>query len=372
MTVTPLPSILEIEPYKPGESEAKAQRVVRLAANEGAFGPPPAAIEAFRAAAGDLHRYPDGGSAGLRRAIADRYGYDPDRIVCGNGSDELIALLIKAYAPAGSEVLHSQHGFLMYALSAKAAGAIPVAAPERDLRTDIDALLTAVTPRTRMVFLANPNNPTGSHLAPHEVARLRAGLPDHVLLVIDAAYAEYLARNDYTPGDDLVDAGDNVVMLRTFSKIYGLAALRLGWLYGPPGVVDVLNRVRGPFNVNSAAQAAGIAAIADQDFVNTSRRHNDQARQRTIEALTGLGFRVWPSVANFVLVDFAKANGATGAADGARKAAAAADLLRREGILVRQVGGYGLAHCLRVGIGTDEEMALAIDGFRAVRTALDG
>ncbi|MCB9960228.1 MAG: histidinol-phosphate transaminase [Rhodospirillaceae bacterium] len=359
MPPRPLPSILQIEPYVPGESEADAGRVVRLASNEGAFGPCPAAMTAFRAAAATLHRYPDGGSVELRRAIGRRYGYDPARLVCGNGSDELIALLIKAFAAPGDEVLHSQHGFLMYALSAKAAGAVPVSAPEIDLRADVDAILARASERTKLVFLANPNNPTGSHLAPHEVARLRAGLPADALLVIDAAYAEYVERNDYTPGDDLVDAGDNTVMLRTFSKIYGLAALRLGWLYGPPGVVDVLNRVRGPFNVNAAAQAAGIAAIGDIAFVDMSRRHNEQARERTARELAELGFHVWPSVANFVLVDLADF--------GADAAVDAAAFLKRRGILVRRVAAYGLPGCLRVGIGTDEEMAIVVDGFRAFR-----
>ena len=361
MPPRPLGAILDIAPYVPGDAQADASRVVRLASNEGAFGPSPAAAAAFRAAVGDLHRYPDGGAVALRTAIGRRFGYDPDRLVCGNGSDELIALLIKSYARPGDEVLYSAHGFLMYALSARAAGAVPVAAPEQDLRADVDALLSRVSEHTRLVFLANPNNPTGSHLAPHEVERLHAGLPRDVLLVIDAAYAEYVRRNDYSPADDLVARHDNVVMLRTFSKIYGLAALRLGWLYAAPAVVDVLNRVRGPFNVNAAAQAAGVAAVEDIGFVDRSRTHNERARDRTATRLAALGYTVWPSVANFLLVDFAALG--PGAAD------RAGAFLKTRGVLVRGVGAYGLSDCLRVGIGTDEEMDIALQAFTAFRDA---
>ena len=353
MRPAPLPGILDIKPYVGGESSAPATRLVRLASNEGAFGPSPRAVAAYRAGAEDLHRYPDGDSAALRQAIGRRHGLDPDRIVCGNGSDELISALIKAYAGPGDEVLHTAHGFLMYALSARVAGATPVAAPERSLRADVDALLAHVSHRTRLVFLANPNNPTGTHLTPDEVARLHAGLPAGVLLVIDAAYAEYIDRNDYTAGSELVERTENVVMTRTFSKIHALAGLRIGWLYGPPHLIDVLNRVRGPFNVNAPAQAAGIAAMEDWDFVERNRDHNAAARDRTMAALGTLGLTVHPSIANFLLVDFAGQDGCD--AESARL------FLKNRGILVRQMGAYGLPTCLRVSIGTDEEMDITVE-----------
>ena len=350
---TPKPGVLDIAPYVGGEASADAPRLIRLASNEGALGASPQAVAAYQALSGELHRYPDGGATDLREAIARLHGLDPARIVCGTGSDELIALLTKAYAGPGDEVLYSEHGFLMYALSAKAAGATPVAAPERDLTADIDALLAHVTSRTRLVFLANPNNPTGSFLPIDDVARLHAGLPGHVLLVLDAAYAEYIARDDYEPGAALVDRAANVVMLRTFSKIYGLSALRLGWGYGPPAAADVLNRVRGPFNTTAAAQAAGVAALADQAFVARSRAENDTWRAWTEQRLLGLGLTVYPSIGNFLLVDFAGRGGAD--AESARL------FLKSRGVLVRQMGAYRLPTCLRVTIGTGEEMPVVVD-----------
>ena len=358
----PVPGILAIAPYVGGESVAPASRVARLASNEGALGTSPQAIEALRAASDSLHRYPDGHSTELRQALAGLHGIDADRIVCGAGSDELIALLIASYAGPGDEVLYSRHGFLMYRLSTLAAGATPVAAPEIDLRADVDALLARVTGRTRLVFLANPNNPTGSFLTPEEVARLHAGLPERVLLVLDAAYAEYIDQPDYEPGVRLVDDAPNVVMTRTFSKIYGLSALRLGWAYCPTAVADVLNRVRGPFNVNAVAQQAGVAALADRDFVDASRRHNEIWRAWTHNQLEKLGLTAYPSITNFLLVNFAgpAANGqAVAYAERARQ------FLKARGVLVRQMDAYGLPHCLRVSIGTAEDMRLAVDAVGA-------
>ena len=358
---TPKPGVLDITPYVGGEASAEAPRLIRLASNEGALGTSPHAVAAYQALSGELHRYPDGGATELREAIAQLHGLDPARIVCGAGSDELIALLTKAYAGPGDEVLYSEHGFLMYALSAKAAGATPLAAPESNLTADVDALLAHVTGRTRLVFLANPNNPTGSFLSIADVARLHAGLPPHVLLVVDAAYAEYIARDDYEPGAALVDRASNVVMLRTFSKIYGLSALRLGWAYAPPAVTDVLNRVRGPFNTTAPAQAAGVAALADQAFVARSRSENDTWRAWTAERLVGLGLTVYPSIGNFLLVDFAGRDGAD--AESARL------FLKSRGILVRQMGAYRLPTCLRITVGTGEEMAVAVDTLGAYLAA---
>jgi len=262
--LVPRPSILDITPYVGGEAKALGfARPIRLASNESALGPSPKAVAAYRALAGEIHRYPEGDAEELREALGRRHGLDPARIVCGAGSDELITLLLRCYAGPGDEVLYSRHGFLMYPINAMAVGATPVAALERDLTTDVDALLAGVTDRTRIVFIANPNNPTGTYLGAQELARLHAGLRPSVLLVIDAAYAEFVNRNDYEPGIALVNRADNVVMLRTFSKIYALAGLRLGWAYCPPAIADVLNRVRSPFNVSSAAQAAGEAAVED-------------------------------------------------------------------------------------------------------------
>jgi histidinol-phosphate aminotransferase len=275
--------------------------------------------------------------------------------VCGAGSDELIQLLLRAYAGPGDEVLYSAHGFLMYRLGALGVGATPVAAPERALTADVDALLARVSSRTRMVFLANPNNPTGSYLAADELARLHAGLPEDVLLVIDAAYAEYVRRNDYTVGFDLVDRADNVVVTRTFSKLFGLAALRLGWLYAKSPIVDVLHRIRGPFNVSTPAQVAGIAALDDLAHQERALAHNETWLPWLAERLTGLGLEAHPSVANFVLVGFD---------DGERSAAAASAWLEQRGVLARAMAAYGLPGCLRLSVGLEDENRAAIRALR--------
>ncbi len=349
----PRPGILEIQAYVGGKAKAEgAARAIKLSANESALGPSPKAVLAMQAALAGSHRYPDGGADALRAAIGERFALPPSQIVCGAGSDELIHLLIAAYAAPGEEVLYSAHGFLMYRLNALAAGAIPVAAPETGLRTDVDAILDRVTSRTRLVFIANPNNPTGSYITGDELSRLHAGLPEDVVLVIDAAYAEYVHLDDYATGRELVERADNVVMTRTFSKLFGLAALRLGWLYAPKGIVDVLNRVRGPFNVNAIGQVAGIAALEDLDHQERSVAHNDQWLPRLTQAIAGLGLTVHPSVANFVLIGFP--------CEGDRTASAASAFLERDGIIARPMAAYGLPDCLRLSIGRDEENGLAI------------
>src|SRR5690606_24331634 len=238
------------------------------------LGPSPRAVEAFRAAADTLALYPDGSATRLRTALARHYGLNADRIVCGAGSDELLSLLAYAYLGPGDEAIHTRHGFLVYEIAIRAAGATPVVAPEMDLKADVDAILDRVGERTRIVFLANPNNPTGTYLPIDEIRRLHAGLPPSVLLILDAAYAEYVRRNDYEAGIELVATSENVVMTRTFSKVYGLASLRLGWAYCPASVADVLNRIRGPFNVNGAALEAGIAALADTSHIERAVAHN--------------------------------------------------------------------------------------------------
>jgi histidinol-phosphate aminotransferase len=359
---TPRAGILEIDAYVGGGSKAPGgARVIRLASNESALGPSPKAIAAYEALAKEIHRYPDGNTAALREALAKHHGIDAARIVCGTGSDELISLLAQAYAGPGDEVLYSRHGFLVYPIAARAAGATPVAAPERDLTTDVDALLAHVTPRTRILFLANPNNPTGSYISAEEVRRLHTGLPKRVLLVLDAAYAEYVARNDYEPGVALVDSAPNVVMLRTFSKIYALGGMRLGWAYCPAAVADVLNRVRGAFNVNAAAQAAGVAALADVAAVDRAREHNDIWLPWFAGELRGLGLTVNPSVGNFVIVRFPDAP--------ARNADAAFAFLAERGVLTRKMGAYSLPEWLRITVGTEEEMRIVVDAIAAFLAA---
>ncbi|GBD42716.1 Histidinol-phosphate aminotransferase [bacterium HR40] len=361
----PRPGILEIEPYVGGRAEVAGGRpAIKLSSNENALGPSPKAIAAYREVAGTLHRYPDGSSSRLRQAIARRFNLDPERIVCGAGSDELIALLIRAYAGPGEEVLHTEHGFLMYRLSALAAGAHPVSAPERQLRADVDALLARVTTRTRILFLANPNNPTGSYLTRDELFALRQRLPERVLLVIDAAYAEYASEPDYCDGLELVHEFDNVVVTRTFSKLFGLAALRLGWAFAPPAVVDVLDRVRGPFNVSTPAQVAGIAALEDLEHQQASKRHNDIWRPWLASHLADLGLAVYPSIANFVLVAFPREPG--------RDAAAADAFLQERGLIGRRMEAYGLPHCLRFTVGRESDnqaLVAALDDFLAGRAA---
>lgn len=354
MPVMPRPSILSVEPYVGGESKVPGvNRIVKLSSNEGAFGPPPAAIAAIAEAGREAHRYPDGGATALREAIGRHHGLDPARIVTGNGSDELLALLILAYGGEGTELVMSAHGFLMYDLTGRWAGCRVIKVPERNLMADVDGLIAACGPRTRLVILANPNNPTGALLPQAEVNRLRAGLREDILLILDSAYAEYVQDPDYDPGQALVDAGSNTVMTRTFSKVWGLGGIRLGWAYGPAAIIDVLNRVRGPFNVSATAMAAGIAALAEPDWVARSVAHNAAWRARLTEGLEALGLRVHPSQGNFLLVDF-----------GSAEAAVAADAhLRGRGLIVRGVGVYGLPTCLRITVGTAEECGMVLDAL---------
>ncbi len=350
------PGILDIAPYVGGESHAPGvTRVIRLASNEGAFGPSPSAVLAYQAVAPEIHRYPDGGCKRLTQALALHHGLDPAGIVCGNGSDELLHLLALAYCGPGDEVLHTAHGFLVYPIAARSVGATPVAVPEPDLETSVDALLAAVSPRTRLVYVASPHNPTGGYLPAGELRRLLEGLPESVLLVVDAAYAEFADADDYSSGLELVAHHDNLVMTRTFSKIYALGGLRLGWALCPPAIADALHRIRGPFNVSVAAQAAGVAALQDTVFVDGAKRHNHQARLWLARDIAGLGLHVHPSQANFLMVSFA------GWAD----AEAVRQYLKALGILVRQLGAYGLPDCLRITIGRDDELRTLVDALKA-------
>ena len=345
----PKPGIMETQPYIGGEGRAKnVARLIRLASNENPLGCSPKAREAYLMVVAELHRYPDAEAADLRAAIAGKYNMDAEKIVCGAGSDELISLIVRAYAGAGDEVVYSEHGVLMYPINAKLVGARPVAAPEINMRADVAALLEIVTPKTKIMLIANPNNPTGSYLTKAELKELREKLPEQVLLVVDSAYAEFVEEKDYEDGRALVDAYPNVVMLRTFSKIHGLAALRLGWGYFSPEVAGVINRVRGPFNVSAPAQAAGIAALADDDFVRQSIAQAREGRAFLTAGLQGLGFKVYPSVGNFLLADF----GAN--AENIRLA------LKEKGIFVRQMGAYGLPQCLRITVGLSEDNEVVV------------
>jgi histidinol-phosphate aminotransferase len=344
----PRASILEISPYVPGghSAEGHAEPIV-LSANETPLGPAPAARDAFRQSAGRLERYPDGSANELRDAIAGTFGIAADRIVCGAGSDELLNLLAHSYLDTGDEAIHTEHGFLVYKIATLSAGGKPVVAPERNLTADVDEILAHQTDRTKIVFLANPNNPTGTYLPFSEVRRLRAGLRGDVLLVLDAAYCEYVTRNDYESGLELVATTENTVMTRTFSKIHGLASLRIGWAYCPKGVADVLNRVRGPFNVSAPAIAAAAAAIRDRAHVEAAVAHNDEWLAWTTKELARIGLKTTDSVGNFVLIHFPE--------DGVHSAKAADRFLMKRGIILRSTAGYGLGNALRMTIGTSDE-----------------
>jgi histidinol-phosphate aminotransferase len=349
----PRPGVLAIDPYVPGKSSAPGvAKVFKLSSNESPLGASPKAIAAYKAVAEHLEDYPDGASTELREAIGRAFGLDPDRIVCGAGSDDLINLIADAYLSDGDEAIHTTHGFLVYPIATLGSGAKPIVVREKNYTADVDAILAAVSERTKVVFVANPNNPTGTYVPFDEVKRLHRGLPPHVLLVIDAAYAEYVRRNDYEAGIELVATSENVVMLRTFSKIYGLAALRLGWLYGPAHVVDAINRIRGPFNVNAAAQAAGIAAIADSAHTEIACAHNDKWLAWLTVEIRKLGLEVTPSIANFVLIHFPESNG--------RTAKDADAFLTQRGLILRRVKAYKLPNALRMTVGSEEANRLVV------------
>jgi len=352
----PRPGVLAIDPYVPGKSAAPGvASVFKLSSNQTPLGPSPQAIAAYRAVADHLQDYPDGAATPLREAIGRAFGLDPGRIVCGAGSDDLLNLLADAYLQDGDEAIHTTHGFLVYPIATLGSGAQPVAAAEKNYTADVDAILAAVSARTKIVFLANPNNPTGTYIGFDEVKRLHRALPAHVLLVLDAAYAEYVRRNDYESGIELVATSDNVVMCRTFSKIYGLAALRLGWMYGPAHVVDAVNRIRGPFNVNAAAMAAGVAAVADAAHIEAARAHNEKWLAWLSAEIRKLGLEVTPSVANFVLIHFPKQKG--------RTAVDADAFLTGRGLILRRVAAYHLPDALRMTVGTEEANRLVVEAL---------
>lgn len=343
----PKPWIEKIHAYVPGKSKGKDGRpLLKLSANENPLGTSPAALAA-KAAAPAL--YPDPDSTALRAAIGERHGIAPARIVMGTGSDELLNLAAQGYAGPGDEVIYVRYGFSVYDIAARRCGATPVIAPDLDFGTDVDGLLALVSERTRVVFVANPNNPTGSYLPQGEIARLHAGLPADVLLVIDQAYGEYVAEEDDDGAMALAAAHGNVLVTRTFSKIFGLAGERIGWATGAPDLIATLNRIRGPFNVSNTGQAMALAALSDPAFVEASRVHNRDERARfagKLAALGNHGLKPLPSEANFILVLF----------EGKLTAEAALDGLADRGYIVRWLPGQGLPQALRITIGKAEDM----------------
>lgn len=358
-TIRPQPGIMDIALYEGGKAAvAGVTNVVKLSSNENPFGPSDKAKDAFQRSVHQIHRYPSTDHANLRQAIADAHGLDAGRVICGVGSDEIIHFLCQAYAGPKDEVVFTEHGFLMYRISAMAAGATPVEVAERDRTTDVDAILRACNRRTKLVFIANPNNPTGTMISAAEVERLAAGLPAQAILVLDGAYAEFV--DGYDGGASLVDRRENVVMTRTFSKIYGLGGLRVGWGYGPRAIIDVLNRIRGPFNLSNTQLEVAEAAVRDQDYVARCRVDNARMRHWLALALAELGVPSDTSMANFILARFASPE----------EAEACDRFLQTQGLIVRRVSSYKLPHCLRITIGDEascRRVAHAIAQFKGVK-----
>jgi histidinol-phosphate aminotransferase len=357
MAPVPKPGVLDIDIYVPGRSKAEgAARVFKLSSNESPFGPSASALAAYDAARVQLGIYPEGTAQILRDAIASHFGLAADRIVCGNGSDEILTLLANCFVRPGEEVMFAAHSFSLYKIATLANSGVPVEIPAPALQFDVDAAISRITSKTRLVYIANPNNPTANYVAGSELRRLHQALPQSAILVIDAAYAEYVRRNDFEAGIELVGTSGNVVMTRTFSKIYGLAGIRVGWAYCPKDVADALNRVRAPFNVNIAAQKAAVAALADYAHLQKSLQHNEVWRSRLVEEIRAAGYRVGDSVANFVLIHFPDTLG--------RSASDADRFLMSRGIILRSCVSYGLPHCLRLTIGTEEANLAAIAALR--------
>ena len=360
----PLAGLSRIAPYVAGDSSIEGrENAIKLASNEGPFGPSPKTVAALREVAENYHRYPDGDSREVREIIAARHNLTFEQVICGCGSDELISLLCRSYAGPGDEILYSAHGFAMYPIYGLTVGADLAAAPETEITVDVDNMLAAVTEKTRLVFIANPNNPTGTYLPETELRRLHAGLRDDILLVIDCAYEEYIDEPDYVNGLDMVREYENVAALRTFSKIYGMGGIRLGWGYFPPEVANIINRMRSPFNVSYPAQVAGAVALHDTDFIDMSRAHNKKWLAWTRDQIRSLGLTVPDSYANFVIVRFPPADPSdhTGNMD----ATAADSFLKSRGVIVRRLAGYGLPDALRISIGLEDEMRQVVDALAA-------
>jgi histidinol-phosphate aminotransferase len=342
-----------ISPYKQGKSEiADCPDPIKLSSNESSFGPSPDTIAAFKSVADNLHRYPDGSQIQLRQTLADVHNLDVKKIVCGNGSEELIGLIVRSYISPGDEMLLSENHFIMCPIYGRAQGADVIFAPEKDYKIDVDALLERVSEKTRMIIVANPNNPTGTYISESEIRRLHAGLPENVLLLVDDAYAEYVTTDDYKTSLDMVDQYDNVVVTRTFSKIYGLAGLRIGWAYCPQSVLENIQRIRTPFNANSAAMAAAAAAVKDIEYVAMVREHTARWQKIIAERVTAMGINILASVTNFYLLDFGELPGKSGAG--------AAEFLESRGIIPRPTGSNSNTGYVRITVGLDHENETAL------------
>ena len=361
----PRAGLMDIPLYEGGKSSLSGQdRVIKLSSNESALGPSPKAVGAYAQVQDKLARYPDGSAADLKAAISEVHGLEESRIICGAGSDEILGLICRAYAGPGDEVIHTEHGFLMYGLYTRSVGATPVVAPETNITVDVDAILAAVTDATRIVFIANPNNPTGTYIPGADVISLREGLREDIVLVLDGAYAEFMTGADYEPGLALASDSPNTIMTRTFSKIYGLASLRVGWAYGPKTIIDVLERLRSPFNVNASAIAAAAAAMRDTDHTADAAAHNIRWMGVSLQRLRALGLETIGESANFVVPRFPDTQGCT---------AADADVyLQQKGIIVRRVTDYGLPNHLRITLGTDEEMEVVLSALTKFMGGDDG
>ena len=346
MTIKAHDYLDKIVNYIPGKSQISGRKTIKLSSNENALGSSTKSILAYKNHSDEIFRYASGSCEALREKIAQKNNINADNIVCGAGSDEVISLLTYAFCGPGDEVIYSQHGFLMYPISAKKAGATPVKVKEKNLRTDIDAIIAAISDKTKIIFIANPNNPTGSYVTDVEIDKLIAKTPKNIVIVLDNAYAEFVEKDDYPNSAKLVQENENVVMTRTFSKIYGLASLRIGWGYSSKYVADILNKVRGPFNVGGPAQEAAIAALDDEEFLQKSKNHNDKWLETFFSRLENVSrITAHPSIANFILLDF-------GSEDSCQKAD---DFLQENGFILRQMSSYGLPNCLRATIGTEEE-----------------
>ena len=351
----PKPGILDIAPYVGGKSSiVGVAEPMKLSSNENALGAGAKAREAYEAAIKNIHIYPDGRATKLRSAVAEHHGLEPERLIFGNGSDEVFALLNQAYLTAGDNIVTGQYGFLAYRISAMACEAQVKLAPEPGYKAEVDALLEQVDDRTKIVYVSNPSNPTGSYNTGEEIRRLHEALPKHILLVVDEAYAEFVAEADWETAFPLARDASNVVVTRTFSKIHGLGGLRIGFGYAPAAVAEAVDRIRLPFNVSVPGLDAATAAIGDEAHQRASRELVQTWRPRLTQAIRGFGFEVLPSAGNFVLVLFR---------DEKRSAAAASDYLNSKGIIVRPVGGYGIHDGLRITVGTEDQNRAVIDAL---------
>lgn len=350
--------VAELQPYVPGKPIEELQRqygvrdVIKLASNENPLGPSKAALAAVAKASKEMTRYPDGNGYALKMALAEKLQLAPEQITLGNGSNDVLELLARAFAGKGDEVVFSEHAFAVYPLATKAIGATGVAVPAKDYGHDLDAMLAAINSRTKLVFIANPNNPTGTWVEADEILAFLEKVPEQVLVVLDEAYVEYLDQQNHAV--DWLRDYHNLVITRTFSKAYGLAGLRIGYALSHPEVADLLNRIRQPFNANSLAQAAAVAALGDESYLQQSRDLNQAGMKQLIAGFEQLGLGFIPSKGNFIAVNVQS------------NAAEVYDDLLYEGVIVRPIAGYGMPQHLRVSIGRAEENQRFLDALSSV------